>query len=173
MAEFDPSPITRTLGQFVASFRVVPAAAMVVACVGIVDVIGLMLGAGVEPVVKAVQRAVGTGASSGYATVLFSARCSRAGDAAFVNTTAAHAFAMDDVAWGTHPSAVLFPALLAVGEQLGASGADLLRAWVVGYEVLAELASRDPDSLHAARWHPSGAARTSRSRCGHMQPPGL
>jgi len=32
----------------------------------------------------------------------------------------------------------------------------VLRAWVVGFEILAELASREPDALHSSGWHPSG-----------------
>jgi 2-methylcitrate dehydratase PrpD len=47
------------------------------------------------------------------------------------------------------------PALLAEGEALGRGGLDVLQAYVVGYEVLAELASREPGSLHLAGWHPT------------------
>jgi 2-methylcitrate dehydratase PrpD len=76
--------------------------------------------------------------------------------AAMINATAAHAFAMDDVAAGCHPSTLLMPALFACAEAQGASGAAVLRAYVAGYEVLAELAAREPDSLHATGWHPTG-----------------
>lgn len=153
-----PASLTRDLARRVCALRRIPARAAELARMGVIDTIGLMLAARDEPVVQAVRRTVaphspetGQGAS-----VLFRTERMRASDAAFVNATAAHAFAMDDVAWGCHPSAMLFPALLAVGETHGASGADLLRAWVAGYEVLAELASREPDSLHPTGWHPSG-----------------
>jgi 2-methylcitrate dehydratase PrpD len=116
---------------------------------------GLMIAARAEPVVQAVRGVCLRGAPEGAASVLFSSQRARAAEAAFINATAAHAFAMDDVAWGCHPSAMIFPALLATAEERGAGGAVLLRSWVVGYEVLAELASREPDSLHPTGWHPS------------------
>ena len=45
---------------------------------------------------------------------------------ALVNGTAAHALDYDDVTWGLigHPSVSLVPAVLALGEHLGASGRD-------------------------------------------------
>ena len=55
-----------------------------------------------------------------------------------------------------HPSTVLVPALLAEGEALGASGRALIAAYVAGYEVWAELVSREPDHHHEKGWHPTG-----------------
>ena len=155
MSDSIPAPITRDLGRFAASFTHASQAALDVARTGVIDTIGLMIAARMEPVVQAVRTVCCTGASEGAASVLFSAQRARAGDAAFINATAAHAFAMDDVAWGCHPSAMLFPTLLASAEERGANGAAVLRAWVVGYEVLAELAARERDSLHTTGWHPS------------------
>lgn len=153
-----PAPLTQDLARFIVDLREVPHAALDVARTGVIDAIGLMLAARAEPVVQAVRAAVRCGAAGtdAGASVLFSSERMRPGDAAFVNATAAHAFAMDDVAFGCHPSAMLLPALLAEAEVQGASGEALLRAWVVGYEVLAELAAREPDSLHPTGWHPSG-----------------
>jgi 2-methylcitrate dehydratase PrpD len=56
--------------------------------------------------------------------------------AALINGTAAHALDFDDVnlAISGHPSAVLLPSLLALGEQLDSSGADLATAFLAGYE---------------------------------------
>ena len=81
-------------------------------------------------------------------------------DAALINATAGHALDYDDVAIGGHPSVVLVPAVLAEGEHLNASGADVLRAYLVGYEVWAELFSREPDALHVKGWHPTGVLGT-------------
>jgi 2-methylcitrate dehydratase PrpD len=77
-----------------------------------------------------------------------------------INGTAAHALDYDDVALAGHPSTVLVPALLAEGEATGASGGDLLRAYLVGYEVWAELISRDADSHHLKGWHPTAVFGT-------------
>jgi 2-methylcitrate dehydratase PrpD len=145
--------LTADLGAFVAGLTEVPQAARDVARHGVVDAIGTMLAARGEAVVDAVRR--GT-AQPGPCGVLLEAGEASAEAAAMVNATAAHAFAMDDVAWGCHPSSTLMPVTLALAEETGASGAAMLSAYVAGYETLAELARREPDSLHATGWHPSG-----------------
>jgi 2-methylcitrate dehydratase PrpD len=76
-------------------------------------------------------------------------------DAALLNGTAAHALDYDDVGINGHPSVVLVPALLAEGERLGAAGAELAAAYVVGYEIWAELSLRDADPHHGKGWHPT------------------
>jgi len=94
------------------------------------------------------------------ASVLFGAQRAAAADAALINATAAHALDYDDVALGGHPSTVLVPAVLAEGGRLGASGADALRAYLVGYEVWAELLAREPDAYHLKGWHPTAVLGT-------------
>ncbi len=68
----------------------------------------------------------------------------------------AHALDYDDVALAGHPSTVLVPAVLAEGEAVGASGLAAIRAYLVGYEVWAELIGRESDSHHTKGWHPTG-----------------
>ena len=57
--------------------------------------------------------------------------------AAIVNGAAAHALDFDDVnlAMPGHPSVAILPALLALAEQRGSTGADVLTAFVAGYEL--------------------------------------
>ncbi|MEA2770263.1 MAG: hypothetical protein QOD93_3225, partial [Acetobacteraceae bacterium] len=57
-----------------------------------------------------------------------------AGSAAIVNGAASHALDFDDVnlAMPGHPSVAILPALLALAEQRGSSGADVLTAFVAG-----------------------------------------
>ncbi|AEA24296.1 MmgE/PrpD family protein [Pseudonocardia dioxanivorans CB1190] len=61
--------------------------------------------------------------------------------AAFVNATMIHARAQDDVYFPglTHVGATLVPAVLALGEELDASGADLVAALAAGYETAGAL----------------------------------
>ena len=75
--------------------------------------------------------AVGPGA-----TIIGSGCRAPAPFAAFANGTAAHAQDFDDnfLAALTHASAVLVPALLALGEETGASGADIIDGYLVGLE---------------------------------------
>ena len=77
-------------------------------------------------------------------------------EAAWINGTAAHALDYDDVGLRGHPSTVLVPAILAEAETLGSSGADMIVAYVAGYETWAELFRRDRGLLHKKGWHPTG-----------------
>jgi 2-methylcitrate dehydratase PrpD len=73
--------------------------------------------------------------------------------AAFANGALGHAEDFDDLGGiGGHPATVLSPTVLALGEQLKASGRDVLTAWVVGYE----LGTRLSANVHTERdWHPT------------------
>jgi 2-methylcitrate dehydratase PrpD len=71
------------------------------------------------------------------ATILVHGNKAAAAGAAFANASAANGLDTDDgarYAYG-HAGAQVFPAVLAVAEARGASGADLLTGMVVGYEV--------------------------------------
>jgi len=60
-----------------------------------------------------------------------------AASAALVNGAASHALDFDDVnlAMPGHPSVAILPALLALAEERASSGADVLTAFVAGYEL--------------------------------------
>jgi len=71
-------------------------------------------------------------------------------EAALINGSAGHALDFDDVSSRTvgHPTAPIAPAALALGQLTGASGEQLLRALVVGFEAQAFLG----ESLGAAHY---------------------
>jgi 2-methylcitrate dehydratase PrpD len=73
-------------------------------------------------------------------------------DAALANGSIAHALDYDDcgVKIG-HPSVLVLPALLSLGEHLSSSGEDLLAAYVVGLEVEGKLALNADFKLMQAR----------------------
>ena len=73
--------------------------------------------------------------------------------AALANGTLVHALDFDDTHAGglVHATAVVLPAALAVGEQVGASGADVLAAAVVGYETACRVAAAAPHRVPRAR----------------------
>src|SRR5262249_4113959 len=75
--------------------------------------------------------------------------------AVLVNGIAAHVLDYDDVSLDGHPSAVLVPAILAQAETSGSSGAQMLTAYVAGFEVWAEPLERQPAPLRRTGWHPS------------------
>ncbi|MFH1603456.1 MAG: MmgE/PrpD family protein, partial [Pseudomonadota bacterium] len=61
--------------------------------------------------------------------------------AAYANGTLAHAIDYDDINMnmGGHPTAPVLAALLALGEKIGASGKDILLAYVLGVEIETKL----------------------------------
>lgn len=75
--------------------------------------------------------------------------------AALVNGTSAHALDYDDVLDPalSHPSAALVPAILALAEAKGSSGAEALDAFLVGFEVLARLGEALNLEHYRRGWH--------------------
>jgi aconitate decarboxylase len=128
---------------------------------GFIDTTATMIAGRSEPVVDILREHLSDRIGArGEASVLFGNVRASAADAALINGTAAHALDYDDVALGGHPSTVLVPALLAEGESIGASGAELMSAYLVGYEVWAELIGRDADPHHLKGWHPTAVFGT-------------
>jgi 2-methylcitrate dehydratase PrpD len=78
-------------------------------------------------------------------------------DAALYNGSIAHALDYDDTNHPAyaHPSAVIVPALLALAPRCGATGADIVTAYIVGFEVFGKL-GRAMNTQHYKRgWHPT------------------
>lgn len=89
------------------------------------------------------------------ATVLGSRARLSAPAAALANGTLVHALDFDDTHAGglVHATAVVLPAAFAVGEQVGATGREVLDAAVVGYEVACRVAAAAPHAFHAGGLH--------------------
>jgi 2-methylcitrate dehydratase PrpD len=149
-------PLTQSLGRFVAetSYEDLPREAIEVARLGFTDTIATMIAGAREPAPQLLRRALKP--PFGEASLYFSGETAPPPEAAWINGTAGHALDYDDVGQRGHPSTVIVPAILAEGEALGASGRDLLLAYVAGYECWAELARRDPGHHHRKGWHPTG-----------------
>jgi len=88
------------------------------------------------------------------------------GAAALVNGTAAHIYDYDDNFFpaAAHASAVLVPAILAVGELQDCSGMDLLDAYIIGLEAMGRVGEAINYEHYERGWHatstlgPIGAA---------------
>ena len=148
--------LTKTLGQFVADLSPnrLPDEAVRIARLGFIDCIGTMIAGRREDCVRIMKKVLAP--ADGPATLTFCKEKSTAPEAAWINGTAAHALDYDDVGLRGHPSTVLVPAILAEGEALGSTGAEMIVAYVAGYETWAELFRRDTGLLHEKGWHPTG-----------------
>ena len=157
-----PASLTQGLGRFVAApgFTEVPGDLAPLIRNGIIDTIACLLAGRHETVTQVALKVATRLASSPEASVLLGKKRLGAQDAAFVNAVAAHALDYDDMALNGHPSVVLACALLSICEAVGATDAQLLRSYLVGYEVWAELDRREPDSRHNKGWHPTSVIGT-------------
>jgi 2-methylcitrate dehydratase PrpD len=83
--------------------------------------------------------------------------------AAYANGTLAHALDYDDTPNGrlaAHPTAPVLPAILAMGEKVGASGKDILLSYVLGVEVEAKVGMAMKTFHYNLGWHPTGTLGT-------------
>ena len=93
--------------------------------------------------------------------------------AALVNGSASHALDFDDVnlAMTGHPSVVLLSALLALAEERGSSGAELLTAFVAGYELQCRLGMLlAPGHYNVIGFHATGTLGSfgATASCAHL-----
>jgi 2-methylcitrate dehydratase PrpD len=131
----------------------------------------VVAGHGARPVEAITRFALATGPEHGPSEVVNARRGSSPFLAAMANAAASHVAEQDDVHNGSvfHPATVVFPAALAMAQQMGASGRDLLAASVVGYEVgirVGEYLGRP----HYRIFHTTGTAGTlaAAAAVGHL-----
>ncbi len=120
-----------------------------------------LAGKGARPVESITRFMRRMGPDTGPSQILIDRSSSSPLVAAVANAAASHFAEQDDVHNGSvfHPAAVVFPPALAVAQAIGASGADLLTASVVGYEVgirVGEFLGRS----HYRIFHTTGTAGT-------------
>ncbi len=152
------SSLTIDLGRFVADLNPhqIPGEGCAIARTGIADCFGVLIAGTRDLEIALVDRELGVHApDAAYASLIPSGERRSVESAALVNGVAAHVLDYDDVSLDGHPSAVLVPAILAQGEACRSSGAEMLTAYVAGFEVWAELLAREPTPLHRKGWHPS------------------
>ena len=172
------SPVTEAIGGLVGEPDLRVGQPLVELAAGaFVDTIGTMLAGAAEPPVTLALRVAQSqfGAAGSAATaVLGLAGSLSASGAALVNGVAAHALDYDDVSSAVegHPSALLVPLLLALAESSGATGQEVLEAYLVGLHVSSSVgAGFDLRASYARGWHMTsvlgalaGAAAAARLR---------
>lgn len=140
----------------------VPEAVESVVVLGFTDTIGVMLaGAREEAVCVLARWALEQGGAPRSRSVCGTPGLPAA-QAALINATAAHALDYDDFAFSNHPSAVLVPAILAAADAHPApvTGATLIRAYAIGYEVWCDVFVRERDLYYDKGWHPTSVLGT-------------
>ena len=136
-----------------------PAEAWDLAERAVVDTVAVTLAAALDPTVVALLGGVGDDLRGGPASVWARGLDGDSRTAALVNGNGAHALDFDDVddQMIGHPSAVLVPAVTAMGEEVGASGEKVVESYWVGLAVSRALAAAlDIDRHYQAGWHSTG-----------------
>ena len=128
---------TETIARWVVNtnYEDIPPDAIRVANESCFDLLGVILAGSVQPVGQIIQKYVNDQGAVPEATVLSGGNQTTLANAALANGTMGHALDYDDFGGFGHPTVAIFPALLAIGEQAGATGRDLLEAYVIGCEV--------------------------------------
>jgi len=96
--------------------------------------------------------------AEGTSTVIGFGRKTTPPLAALVNGAAGHALELDDDhREGTqHPGVAIIPAALAVAQDIGASGKDLILAVALGYEIMIRLGEAHLGKSYLCGFHPTG-----------------
>jgi len=142
------------MAEFITSSRL-PGEARARAAIAVCDTAGVVL-AGVGERSSTIVRETILDSSVGPCRLLGTLNRTSATEAALANGVSAHAHDYDDMCFVSlaHPSCALVPAALAVGEWTGASGKDVLEAYVAGFEIECRLGLvMNPRHYHERGWH--------------------
>ena len=117
------------------TYEDIPPDAIRVANESCFDLVGVILAGSTQKIGDIIRDYAGELGGTEEATILATGERTSAVNAALVNGTMGHALDYDDFGGFGHPTVAIFPALLALGETIGATGRDLMEAYVVGCEV--------------------------------------
>src|SRR5262245_35831450 len=125
--------------------------------IGILDYIGVTLAGAHEDTTRIPLQVLLRGAGSGPALVFGTTTRAAPLDAALINGTASHALDFDDCnnTIGGHPSAPILPSLIALADETGASGRELIAAYVAGFETECKLGLGVHLYHYTHGWHPT------------------
>jgi len=153
---------TREIADWLADLRLedIPALAVERATASILDTLGVTLPGLTEPPARIAAQLAASDMAAPVASQVGTKLRTSMEWAAFINGIAAHALDYDDVSYAVigHPSVVVLPAVLAVAEATGASGASVLTAYVGGVEVMAKVARALGEQHYLVGWHMTATA---------------
>ena len=165
--------ITKQIGDYVAGADIedFPPEAVAAAKGAIMDCLACMLAGSRESLADILCRYVsaespapaGSMVGRSGSTVVGRGFKTSAANAALVNGAMAHALDYDDITQitKTHPTAVLLPAALAVAEEAGATGRDVLLGYMAGFEVACGIGESLSEAYYDdLGWHPTGPLGT-------------
>ncbi|HSF30070.1 MAG TPA: MmgE/PrpD family protein [Candidatus Tectomicrobia bacterium] len=149
--------VTEQLATFVVdtAFTRVPSQAYARAKEAILDGLGCALAGSPTSIGKLVTQYVRERSETPRAAIIGSGVKTSAPLAALANGTMAHALDFDDVNWSMsgHPTVPLLPAVLALGQEVHASGEEVLLAYALGFEVETKIGLGINPRHYDLGWH--------------------
>lgn len=144
------------------SFEDLPKATIEEAKRSLLNWLGVAIGAAYHPSMDMVLQLSDTVGGKKQATVLGRGIQTDLLFASLLNGMSSHIYDFDDTLLETvlHPSAPVFPAILAYAEHQGLSGKDILHSFILGCEVEARLALCLYPSHYWRGWHITGTVGT-------------
>src|SRR5579872_6292580 len=159
----DTQTVTAALASHASAMRLaaVPPAALTVAKQCLLDWIGVALAGRNEPLVRILLDEFAPTDDPAGVAILGHRRRARLDDAVLINGAMGHALDFDDVIMPMgHPTVPVAPAVLALAQQRGASGAAALEAFIVGVETECRIARLLGPSHYARGWHTTATTGT-------------
>lgn len=156
--------ISEQLASFVTKTALedAPPKAHQVAKNSILDCLGVAVAGATEPASDIISGFIDALGAAGEATLIAKKIKASPPGAALANATMAHALDFDDSTdtLGGHPTVVILPAVLAIGQSLKSSGRQVLEAYIIGFELEAQLAKRVNFEHYDKGWHPTATLGT-------------
>lgn len=141
----------------------IPISVLTEAKKAMIDCVGVSLAATHEPCLSILRSFIEQMGGKSRSTLLGTYIRTSPAWAALYNGTMAHALDFDDggaLNIPLHPSVPVFPAVIALGEFLGASGTQVLEAYVCGAEVECKLVKGCSRESYDVGWHATGVFGT-------------
>jgi len=155
-------PVAKSLARYVGMFGYdqIPAAVRDRAKLLILDAVGIALASTRYAFSQHTLNGIAALAGSGNCSVIGSSQRLPVRDAILMNGALVHGLDYDDthVEAIVHPTASAFPCALGMAEHLGASGRDLLAAYVLGVEISTRIGIAANHGFHDFGFHPTGIA---------------
>jgi 2-methylcitrate dehydratase PrpD len=148
--------VTKTLAQYVVNSRYadIPRDVRHEASRALLNLCGCSIGGASHPTVENALSAVHPFAGPGQASILGRTEKLDILNAALLNGISSHVLDFDDThVEAIHPSAPVWPALLALAEWKGVSGADVIHAFVIGVEVECRVGLAVVPQHYDVGWH--------------------
>jgi len=152
--------VTKALSEYVVGlkFSDLPADVVEEAKLCFLDWMGVTLRGSKEPLTRILLQVADSQGGKAQATVIGKKKKTSLLQAALINGSASHALDFDDVHLKMmgHPSAPVFPSILALGEWKKISGQKFIAAFIAGFEAECRISSIVYPEHYLCGWHATG-----------------